>query len=263
MPSEIENRRSALQRYFWSPPTLRSPLALIVVVIVILLFLFFLSDALGGIVGFLIGFFAISIGILLTFAALAPATTNRLVRSLLAPKGRPSDAQVDRWINESTLRAIERSKALFGISNEEIIAAPTINSALVATPPPSSTAAGISDRMGEDGGVRAPTLRLRITWITARRIAVYQCLLDLIEDSLGSEGMREYSSAEIASVSIYGPHDSKPWGVDASRISEVNLEVRFKDGDVEQLRLPTRALDSGSSDGGSVLHLLRLTLHNR
>lgn len=256
-PVSDESRIEALGRYFWappSPPQLPTPVW-VGILIVLILVVFGFTEALGAIVGTLLGLLALPVMALATLSILEPQLAERLTRALVASrKALPDDTQVDAWIEESLRSAVDYSRQYLTIPDEEVLAYPVTSTEAVAREERGLSWTRLAPRKGRDGIERHPELGLRVFWITSRRIASFHCVVDLVHREFRQERAHEYSPADIAAV-----------GIDRSRSASgpsdrIALEVRFKNGDRERIQVRSEALAPRAVSESAVLTMLRSAL---
>lgn len=253
-----ESRIEALQRYFLappSPPQLPTPVW-VGILIVLILVVFGFTEALGAIVGSLLGLLALPVMALATLSILEPQLAERLTRALLnARRTLPDDAQVDAWIEESLRSAVEYSRQYLTIEDEEVLAYPVTSTEPIAIDERGFSWTRLAPRTGRDGIERHPQVGLRVFWITSRRIASFHCVVDILHQQFRDERAHEYSPTDIAAVGI---DRTRPASGPSDHIA---LEVRFKNGDRERIQVRGEALAPRAVSESAVLTMLRSALH--
>ncbi len=255
------DRQKSLERYFWSPPRFPkvAPLNLILLLLLALYLLSALSDLLGA-MGFLLGVLCLPVVAVVVIGVFDPDLADRLLRSILAPRDRPSDTEVDTWIDQSITRVVDRSRVLLALTEAEEIAFPAINVENLFGAVEAHGYAVLRERSGLDGRVRGYRINVRVFWVTTRRIASFEASLDLIQDSILDESVREYPLSEVAGVDLL-PESSLAQGGQLVEVSRL-LRLHLRSGQCEAIRLLPQALGHDESSDSAIVHLLRFAMQS-
>lgn len=120
------------------------------------------------------------------------------VWALVAWIGRPSDAQMDAWL-EQDLRALHpKALAKTGTDASDLVAEPV----MVTGPRLSNLAnAQLAFKKGKDNVVRFTPVNVTVINFTAHQLIIYGCALDLTTGNALNESTDEYFYNDVVSVS--------------------------------------------------------------
>jgi hypothetical protein len=119
---------------------------------------------------------------------------ERYQQELARSEPKPSDAQMQAWLNEGLQFARARARELLDIGGDA-----EGDPVVLYGPQPADTAAV---KIGRDGVVRYKNYRVLVAVLTARRVSIYECDLDVHDSNLSSEGTAEYHHQDIDGLEV-------------------------------------------------------------
>src|SRR5712692_3773851 len=142
---------------------------------------------------------------------------------------KPSDEQMDAWIQEDMKNLQTRALAKTGLDPSEIIAEPV----MVYGPRFWNIGgAEVGIKKGNDGIVRFMPIGVTVINFTAHQLVAYQCALDLTTGNALSESTDEYFYRDVVSVSTQSESLSLD-GIDAKVISQGPLAAMMVGGKLQ------------------------------
>jgi hypothetical protein len=121
------------------------------------------------------------------------------ILGLLSHMKRPTDAQVDAWMEEDIRQLRDRALVKSGIDPSELIGEPVVVTGLRFWNLPVGTF--MAYRVGKDRIVRFNPVEVTVINFTPNQLLVYQCALDLTTGNPLNENTDEYFYRDVVSVS--------------------------------------------------------------
>lgn len=154
----------------------------------------------AAIVCFLIAYFAgggAAVVFFLIGAAAIGVSVYRYTVAKAAYEARPSDQQMDEWLQEDIEAACKHSLDAMGIDESELVAEKVVITGISFD----SAAADFCYRVGNDGVIRYTPVRVTIVNFGEHQLLSYQCNVDRLSGKMLNESTDEYFYKDVVSVS--------------------------------------------------------------
>lgn len=173
------------------------------------------------------------------------------VAAMVAAAGRPSDRQMDRWIEEDLNRVAETALTRLGLDESQLL---NPEDPVIVTGPRFWDTAGadIGVRLGKDGEIRFTPMGVTVINFGHDQLVAYQCALDLMTGNPLSESTDEYFYQDVVAVSTQS---------DSVSFDEAMLTRqarRFLKGMIENGKLQLKAAETFvlTTSGGTSLRVV-------
>jgi len=128
-------------------------------------------------------------------------TKSKYKKGYEAAEPKPSDAQMDEWLNQDKERIIPDALVKLGLVPEKVL---NLNDPLVVIGPKSSA----KFRIGQDGKIRFSAYEIVVIYLTDYHLGAYSCGWDFANGRATSEQTQEYHYADVVSVSTLSSNTS-------------------------------------------------------
>jgi hypothetical protein len=213
----IDSRNIAVKKYFSRtpfPPTYVLPIALLVMAVTCLAVSGFIAykqrnikdENTKGCSGCaLILVTAAGAGFIFLSSSLFAITRKRYLTKLRLAEPKPSDYQIDQWLNDN--KNLVKTSALYKLDllKEQIDREPLV----VVGPGPSPRV-----RVGADRNVRFSVHDILVVYLTPYHLATYKCTMNLDDATIISESTQEYHYNDVVSVSTQSDIRGLVWVMD-------------------------------------------------
>jgi len=154
----------------------------------------------------------LGVGVLVVLAGLAGGGGTYILLGILMAAGggaliynsmgtRPSDAQVDQWLEEDIQALIPKALSKCGLTEDELIGDPLAIRGPIYWEVTGVNEADLVFRKGEDGLARFGVYDVSIIFLTDQRLTAYKCYFNFLKNVALNESTTEYFYQDVVSVS--------------------------------------------------------------
>ena len=153
----------------------------------------------------------LGLGVLVTLVGLADSGGIALLGILMAVGGgaliynsmgaRPSDVQVDQWLEEDIKTLVPKALSKCGLTEGELVGDPLVIRGPIYWEVTGVNKADLVFRKGNDGMARFGVYDLTNVFLTDQRLTAYKCYFNFLKNVTLNESTTEYFYQDVVSVS--------------------------------------------------------------